>query len=173
MNTDAIFNPTNWTRTFTDEGTHFHFRTTEGDLQISITAGDTRRAAVKTRVYIDGEEPVDFTEAERLSRGAGTYQRGECLEADKAWDAGNRQVIKNKKARAAELINELPLIAELLDGVKLSFNRKAGCSCGCSAGFIADRVIRATAIVPSWRKGEVEERYLPIKAISVWTAAKA
>lgn len=164
--------PITWTRTYSDGIVRFSFRTQVGDVAIAIIAEENwRRPASKTRVYIDGEEPAteSLELAERLSREAGSLMRGVSLEADKAWDKHNRQVVKNKKARLAELIETIPLAHDLLAGVKLNFSRKAGCSCGCSAGFIADRAVLTMDTVPSWRPGEVEQCLLRIKQISFWT----
>lgn len=97
----------------------------------------------KTRVYVGGEDEVDFTEAYAMQRanaethGDPFYGKGTFPEEDKLFAALNRQVVKNQKA----VIEELRMTSEELDNIiapagKLTFSRTAGCSCGCSAGFV-------------------------------------
>ena len=78
--------------------------------------------------------------------------RGEDKDVDKAWDAYNRAEVKLMKAEieaAAKSVvgrfatgnSELAdVIAAMTQG--LTFSRKAGCSCGCSAGFVSKMHVR-------------------------------
>lgn len=51
--------------------------------------------------------------------------------------------------------NPRPHNHDFIQGVKLTFSRTAGCSCGCSAGFVADT---GSHIYPSVRfQGEAIE----------------
>lgn len=63
--------------------------------------------------------------------------RGEDPTVDKAWDAYNRAEVK---AMRVKVLNWLD--AAGYERVKVRFSRKAGCGCGCSPGFIADRQLR-------------------------------
>lgn len=87
-----------------------------------------RMMGKKTRVYCDLNYDV-FP----LERPAYTV-RGEDLENDKRWDVYNRTEIKVMREKI-----ELAFKEAGIEG-KLSFSRKAGCSCGCSAGFILDHM---------------------------------
>ena len=102
-----------------------------------------REAQKKTRVYVGGEEKVDFSEARALSEAAGTYRREANVEADKMWDRLNRQVIKNKRAVVEAALAQPSELSELLGGLKLSFSKYAGCSsCPCSPGFVAAAAVK-------------------------------
>lgn len=121
-----------------------------GDLTIKFVLTNKnasyRYEYPKTRIFVDGEVEVDFSEAAQLSDAAGTRSRGESLEADKAWDRANRQVVKNQRALIEEAITAVPELAAVLDGVKLNHSRYAGCSmCKCSPGFIAQARVHVGA----------------------------
>ncbi|AYN55918.1 hypothetical protein PBI_COLTRANE_47 [Microbacterium phage Coltrane] len=101
------------------------------------------RNLTKTRIYVGGEESVDFTEAYALQKanaeayGSPFYGKGEFPAEDKLFASLNRQVVKNQKA----VVEELRMTSEELDDIlaaagKLTFSRTAGCGCGCSSGFV-------------------------------------
>jgi hypothetical protein len=108
---------------------------------ISVRLTDTwssyRSNYPKVRVSVYGENDVDFTEANELSTAAGDHMRGASVEADKAWDKANRQVVKNQKALAAEAIGKFDEI-NFLEGVKFNFSKYCFCSCPCSPGLIGE-----------------------------------
>jgi hypothetical protein len=110
-------------------------------FEIRVNLTDTRSSYrsnyPKVRISIDGEDDVDFSEAYRLAEEAGTHRRGECVEADKAFDKGNRQVVKNQKAVVAEAIQKFEELS-FLKGVKFNFSRYCFCSCPCSPGLIGE-----------------------------------
>ncbi|AUG84844.1 hypothetical protein PBI_DISMAS_47 [Microbacterium phage Dismas] len=102
----------------------------------------------KTRVYVGGEEEVDFSEAYAMQRanaeehGDPFYPRGTFPEEDKLFARLNRQVVKNQKA----VVEELRQTSEEADDVlaragKLTFSRTAGCGCGCSPAFVPDNML--------------------------------
>lgn len=160
--------PITWTRTLTDRNWRFDgLATLEDGTKVHIIAG--YHSNKKTRLYVDGESSAAASraEAERLSKEAGTWERGKSLEADKAWDRHNREVIKNKRETIEFLVDENELLRSLLAGHKLSFGRKAGCSCGCSPAFVVDTVIRVRDTVPGWRAGEFYETTLYVTDLFV------
>lgn len=93
-------------------------------LNITVSFSDYRDNK-RTRVHVYGEDKPAIAEPLMSFRG-------ENPEIDRAWDKYNREVIKNKRALVAKAD------LEMLRDVKLRFSRKAGCSCSCSPGFIAE-----------------------------------
>lgn len=88
----------------------------------------SRDRAGKARVFVWGApEPDD-------SNLPAPKERGVDPENDKAYDKHNRAVVRIQKAHlvAAMELGLLPSTEEL------RFSRKAGCSCPCSPGFIAN-----------------------------------
>jgi hypothetical protein len=115
----------------------------DGPYQVTIRTVAWDDKERKTRVYVYGEDDVDFTEANAaekaaLDRDGHWPRRGDYPDTDKMFDRLNRQVVKNKKNLIAEVGEHIEHVAGLLDGRKLNFSRKAGCSCPCSPGFITD-----------------------------------
>jgi len=109
-----------------------------GEFTVTVHTRAWDEKATKTRLYVGGEAEVDFSAAyEADYADGGPKPRGQRPEVDKLYDSLNRQVVKNKKALLAEA-KEQAAVAELLGERKMTFSRKAGCSCGCSAGFILD-----------------------------------
>lgn len=88
----------------------------------------------KTRVHA----PVSRAEVlERFGLELPPFSvKGKDPEVDIAWRKYNRAEITIMRERARKWLDD-----NGLSDVKLSFSRKAGCSCGCSPGFIADRQI--------------------------------
>lgn len=102
-----------------------------------------REAQRKTRLYVSGETKVDFTEAYELQKANGYAPIGTNPDEDKLFRKLNREVVKNKRAVAADAIEAVYELGEMIDSSKLSFSNKAGCSmCPCSPGFIVDRIVR-------------------------------
>ena len=75
----------------------------------------------KTRIYVDCDIDLEIGIRPEYS------MRGDNPELDKEWDAYNRREVKAMKAIIKKVLGE---------DVKVYFSRKAGCSCGCSAGFV-------------------------------------
>lgn len=74
--------------------------------------------------------------ANALGLTAPYSQRGDYPALDKAWDAFNSIIVDSK---TADLKTALQTVAEqvlMFKDAQLQFSRKAGCSCGCSPGFI-------------------------------------
>lgn len=61
-------------------------------------------------------------------------RRGESPEMDVLWDALNRAQVAAMKAAAMSALIKKGFTVEDVKG--LTFSRKAGCSCGCSPGFL-------------------------------------
>ena len=101
-------------------------------------------SGLRTRVFVSGhgnpEMPMPAFSV-----------KGKDAENDKAWRAYNK--------RAVELMRELAIEGlDLLDADygKLSFSRKAGCGCGCSAGFFAENWMGYEAIYVTRKTGPVQ-----------------
>ena len=92
---------------------------------------------VKTRVYVSGvEKSKDELEKIAKEEGADTIYTslGDYPVLDKAWKKYNRELVKMMK----EVAEKANLTNESGQPLKLNYSRKAGCSCGCSPGFIAE-----------------------------------
>lgn len=111
------------------------------------------KRSTKTRIYVGGEEQVDFSEAYAMQRENEAayreanpthpfYGKGAFPAEDKLFASLNRQVVKNLKAVVEELrMTDERLEDILASGGKLTFSRTAGCGCGCSSGFVPERMI--------------------------------
>lgn len=108
----------------------------------------------KTRIFVDGEQDVDFATAYELANAAGSFSRGVSEESDKMFDKLNRQVVKNQRTLIEEAMELVPELAAVLDGVKMFHSRRAGCSCPCSPGFVAQARIHVGAEVDRQRYTE-------------------
>ena len=108
----------------------------------------TYKRPTKARIYVSGEESVDFTEAYAMQRENEAaysaanperpfYGKGDFPEEDKLFAKLNRQVVKNQKAVFEEACQTVEGLAELfLPENTLTFSRTAGCGCGCSPAFV-------------------------------------
>lgn len=67
--------------------------------------------------------------------------RGEDPENDKAWDRFNRLQVRLIKEPVRAWLD-----AHGMSDVKVNWSRKAGCSCGCSPAFIADRELTMSGL---------------------------
>ena len=95
---------------------------TVNGLKFQVKVQVKQNSAQTTKCYVfDAPEPEDFNLMERPPFGP----RGDDAILDAAWDAYNK----------LELAIHRELLGQVMDG-KWSFSRKAGCSCGCSPGFI-------------------------------------
>lgn len=160
--------PIEWTRVISDGSWVFKAKFMIDDIEIYLTGEHwPLRRSRNTRVYTSGEPKVDFSEAEKASREAGTFTRGIHPEIDKLWDECNRAMVRSKKEFLEALKATIPVLGEILADHKLHFNRKAGCSCGCSPGFVADRQIRFTTYVPNY-KNEMEKANLILTDVSAY-----
>lgn len=104
-------------------------------------ANNSRRETSRsTRVYGPSVE-LDIPTPEYTARGEDPAN-------DKAWDAYNRAEVKAMKADIEAAAKELifrytpdqsfaAINAALTEGLK--FSKRAGCSCGCSAGFVSPK----------------------------------
>lgn len=100
-------------------------------IEIKTHPKDSTRPwkSAKIRVYVAGENEPEWPVP-------GPSVRGDGSDADRAWKRYNREerrlqreVIDEVLAQDTELANHLG---------RLTWSRKAGCSCGCSPGWIAE-----------------------------------
>lgn len=106
--------------------------TTPSGIRIDFRPRDRRQS--KGRAYVWGAK-VDLPTPQWGTR------RGENPEVDAACDAYNRATIKAERALLNEVLDYLEANADEfgiqgIDHKGIRFNAKAGCSCGCSPGFI-------------------------------------
>lgn len=85
-----------------------------------------RLSGKKTRLYTD----LDYSNFPMERPAYSVF--GEDPQNDAAWKAYNRLEIKLMREKIQAELDKAGI-----EG-KFSFSRKAGCSCGCSAGFILD-----------------------------------
>lgn len=82
----------------------------------------------KVRVFVSGQDAPEFDNPPYGST------RGDGSDEDRAWKRYNREELRLQREVLAQATAAMPELAEQLG--KLSFSRKAGCSCGCSPGFV-------------------------------------
>jgi len=148
-------------------------------VRLTDTKSSYRSNYPKVRISIDGENDVDFSEAYRLAEEAGTSRRGECVEADKAFDKANRQVVKNQKAVVQEAIEKFEEL-EFLRGVKFNFSRYCFCSCPCSPGLIGEaRPFIEVPVKERQYNGETDTfdevmttRMFQVSSVTVWKSSE-
>ena len=92
---------------------------------------DTTYRFRKTRIHVSGTSP-DYDHPPYS-------MKGDDPENDKAWRKYNRDEIVAMRELLDDISGWLQSISN--GDLKYRFSRKAGCSCGCSPGFIADRAL--------------------------------
>lgn len=102
----------------------------------------TWQRKTKTRVYVGGQDAVDYSEAWELLREKDPQNIGASEEVNALFRKLNRQEVKNMKA----VVEELRQTSEEADAVlsvggRLTFSKKAGCSCGCSPAFVPEHML--------------------------------
>jgi hypothetical protein len=93
----------------------------------------------RTRAYIDGYEDVDFSDLYSIPN----WPNDPSLTPE--FKRRNKIIVSNMRKVIAEFASTVvgnPMIA-IFDH-KWSFSKKAGCSCGCSSGFVLNRVVPFT-----------------------------
>lgn len=125
----------------------------------------TRELLAKTRVYVD----IDHLEVGLPTPPYGP--KGDDTANDAAWRRYNRrevEVMATRRDRAFTALSRY--LGEPAPAFR--FSRKAGCSCGCSSGFIADRAMRLNptkAPVDVWvtsvHAARARETYAPLFAV--------
>jgi hypothetical protein len=139
-----------------DDTVAFAFTTVEGRQEVLGLLHDARdlRRERKSRAY------VAITEAELgVPRPLYGSTRGDGSDEDKAWAAYNRQELLAMRAKLGTATSVLQAAGYAAADMPWRFSRKAGCSCGCSPGFIASH-------------GPVHGRN-PWHPIDVWVGAAA
>lgn len=115
-------------------------------IHVTASNGYSAEDRKKARVYVSGADDVDFAEAYEATRRdteakGSSAIRGDNPATDKMFDRLNRQVVKNERAVLDAALSASADLRELVGDAALHFSRKAGCSCGCSAGFVASHHI--------------------------------
>lgn len=104
------------------------------------TANNVRSAFVSVHLH---DEPTD-DHLDRLAAGLGALskytKRGDFPALDKAWDAHNKHLIRLQRA---VLTDYFAIAADTQP--EMRFSRKAGCSCGCSPGWLVKGLPRPNA----------------------------
>jgi len=110
---------------------------TAGDFEVRIDHHPRYgyKRPTKARVYVSGNEDVDYTEAYALMREQDPQNVGASEEVNALFRKLNRQEVKNMKAVIEEALQTVEGLDFLADN-PLTFSRKAGCSCGCSPAFV-------------------------------------
>lgn len=166
---DITFNPLHAGKT-----QHQRATLTNGDITVQVEVvmwAYNREDSRKARVYVSGEEDVDFTEAYAMQRANGYANKGTNPEEDKLFAKLNRQVVKNQKAVIEEARVAIPELAEMLEGKSLTFSRTAGCGCGCSSGFVPSSQIGASGTYMDFGGVRKEARHM--KVTNIWISKKA
>ena len=102
------------------------------DLEIQIAADRFPRITKKTRYYVSGQEDVDFSDL-MVTEG---WANDPALEPE--FRKRNRQKIANMRT---VLLDGMRVLLEECPGAvskETVFSRTAGCSCGCSPGFVGE-----------------------------------
>lgn len=109
------------------------------------SSGDRRSYMSKTRVYgavealaadLNALEPQWVSEPVGVEVDAATKLKGKIW---RAWRDGTKSIVAERLSTLIEKLIEQGVIE--LPSAKATFSHKAGCSCGCSPGYIlSDRV---------------------------------
>jgi hypothetical protein len=67
--------------------------------------------------------------------------KGDDAENDKKWRKYNREEVAIMRVFAENILGDATEALDLPNLGKLRYSRKAGCSCGCSPGFIAESCV--------------------------------
>lgn len=111
--------------------------TTVDGHRVSIDPQPYSKKTQKTRIFVtlhDGDVPM-----ERPPYGS---KKGDGSHEDALWKIYNKlekQIMIDRVKRVLEGLG--------LAGTKVSFSKTAGCSCPCSPGFIADRMLTGKGVI--------------------------
>lgn len=142
-----------------DKGNWWVIESDDFTVKLSIEGGWWNKPK-KLRIFVDGEEKVDFSEAYAMADQENGLRRGINDAMDKAFDKLNRQVVKNQKAVLLEAIESNDIVRNIIGGAKFGFWKTAGCGCGCSSGWIAETHASAATL---------DMRYAsPVTQMYVW-----
>lgn len=123
--------------TFEQKGNKGNFVLTSEKFEINVRTSDSYVGSRKLRVYVDGgSSEVDFSSAYAMTDGASI--KGQSEEVDAEYRRLNRLVVKNMKAVILEAMVYSSVVTSIIMDNKFGYYKNAGCSCGCSGGFIAD-----------------------------------
>ena len=123
--------------TFEQKGNKGNFVLTSEKFEINIRTSDSYVGSRKLRVYVDGgSSEVDFSSAYAMTDKMSI--KGESEEVDSEYKRLNRMVVKNMKSVILEAISASSIVKSIMMDNKFGYYKNAGCSCGCSGGFIAE-----------------------------------
>ncbi len=117
-------------RTFQGQRYGQHLVDVEGsefNLTVMTSSVGTPR---KPRVYVDGEQTYEALGLGQMEEVSNTVRRQYWRELRELL----QEALASEDAEALELETE---------GVTYKFSQRAGCSCGCSPGFVASRVFQS------------------------------
>lgn len=133
-----------------DQGIAFMFSTIHGERH-TVTGRFVRERSrltvrAKSRAFVTVKiEDVKDKDGQVLEHPPFSI-KGEDAASDKAWRVYNRAELKAMNAKLMEADAALAAggyFASWNETAKWSFSRKAGCSCGCSPGFVLDGSLKA------------------------------
>lgn len=110
----------------------------------------------KTRLYTTSPSEEAISKEAGVKRDSLQFtRRGDNPAMDEAWDKWNRATVRLMKKEALRTLAEVGH-----PEAKVSFSRKAGCGCGCSPGFVVDRMLsfEGERIESLSQSGKWEER---------------
>ncbi len=100
--------------------------------------GNAYHAKARAHIWGPGDDRNPSVEFQALADHIGApsvyTKKGEWPPLDKAFNKMNREIVEAKRKLLDKALKALDISIEK----KPSFSRKAGCSCGCSPGFILD-----------------------------------
>jgi len=103
------------------------------DVTVTCRRASASRSIPKTRVYVHAPNPEDVG---GMAKPEYTT-RGDDPENDKRWRQYNWQEIKVMRLFADAVLEDACKALGVTELGVIHFSRKAGCSCGCSPGFVA------------------------------------
>lgn len=110
---------------------------TAGNIEVKIDHHPRfgYKRPTKARVYVSGNEDVDYIKAYALMKELDPQNQGVSPEVNALFRKLNRQEVKNMKAVIEEALQTVEGLDFLADN-SLTFSKKAGCGCGCSPAFV-------------------------------------
>lgn len=139
-------------------------------FEVSVNRRDYRERGTNGKAFVwDELAAVPMPTEEQFNVPTVYTQRGENKELDRAWDRHNKSVVQAKTSllRAA-LIAALGEPAALVTMSTARFSRKAGCSCGCSPGFILPELNRKDIYVSAVKQAELPALQAPVEVDDSW-----
>lgn len=147
-----------------DDGVAFAFTTLAGRHEVHaryFTPEELyRNRDRKTRAYVD-IDPADVP----MDHPPYGSVRGDGSDEDRAWRAFNRAETAAMRLKLSRVTAVLEAAGGMPADAAWHFSRKAGCSCGCSPGFVLDGQVKADG--PRFRYRDEDWRPVPVE---VWVS---